>query len=143
MKIKVAFFIVAILLLLTGCPQKVSYEYLGNPKQIISIEIVKCGEIDSNGKLPQTLISKVENTNQFLQDFEKLECSLIFTDPKGLGTNIIAIKFNYPDGEYELISAEGQAHYTVERTFQYYKGYRTFDQEQFNDLISKYTSDPN
>ena len=139
MKIRIILFAIILLLLLTTCFKNVNYKYLDDPDQIISIEIVKCGEINSNGELPQTLISKVENTNQFLQDFEKLECKLIFTDPTGVGTNIVAIKFNYPNGEYELISAGGQANYTVQRGFQYYEGDRYFNQEQFDNLISKYT----
>ena len=93
MKIRVALLVIIMLLPLTGCSIKVDYSYLNNPNQITSIEIVKCGEINSDGELPQTLISTVENIDQFLQDFEKIECFLIYTDPTAVGTNITAIKF--------------------------------------------------
>ena len=139
MKARVTLLLIIILLSLNGCSKNVDYKYLHNSNQITSIEIVKCGEINSEGELPQTLISKVDDTEVFLKDFEKLDCFLIFTDPKGVGENIIAIKFNYEYAEYELISAEGQSRYTSERSFQYYKGFRYFNQEQFDTLISKYT----
>ena len=135
--------LIAFLLSFSGCADDVGYNYLNDTDLIKTIQIVQVGEIDSDGELPQVLISEIDNIREFLKDFEEMDCNLIFTDPKGVGTNTIAIKIIYDNSEYELISAEGQAHYTAERLFQYYKGYRSFEKEQFDNLISKYAKNNN
>lgn len=130
-----------VILCLTCCSATVApYEFLYTPEEIISIEIVAVGEEFIDGVIEHSTICKIEDTEKFINEFYQLDCYMHFTDPEELGTNVVSIKLNYKDGEYELISAEGQARYTKERQFQYYKGYRYFDQEQFDNLISKYTN---
>ena len=45
---------------------------------------------------------------------------------------------NGNNGEYELITPYGQARYTQKRKYKNYVGYRSFDKQEFENLISQY-----
>lgn len=77
----------------------------------------------------------------FLKDFSQVSCYLHHTDPIGIEDNILVVKIIYKNGEYELIDAGGQAQYTNERRFRNYTGYRSFDDIEFKNLISKYSEE--
>ena len=69
-----------------------------------------------------------------------IDCYYHYTDPTGINENTTVIKVLYNSGEYELIDFGGQSTYTNENQYKHYAGYRYFDEEQFKNLITKYTS---
>ena len=72
------------------------------------------------------MISTVQDHSAFLSDFRDVKCNTFFGDPRGVYEGDIVVKITYDNGEYELIRSLG-------------RGFYSFDQEQFNDLIEKYS----
>ena len=108
------------MLLAVGCSIKAAYKFLQTPTEISAIEIVKVCEDETTGEIEQTTISTIDDIETFLKDFLQVDCHLIYTDPTGIGDNVLVIKIIYKDGEYELIDSGGQSKYTEERGFRYY-----------------------
>ena len=136
--------LVAMVFTLSACSGKKAYEFINKESEIRTIEIVKLCEYDQeNGEYKEELISIVEDHAAFLSDFKKVECYNHWTDPTGVFEDSIVIKITYQNDEYELIHHYGQGkyrHYDDNQSyFQPYAGYRYFDEEQFNDLIEKYS----
>lgn len=129
----------ACLLLLVSCRNSEAYEFLNPTHEIAEITIVNIlfGE---NCDLIEAEIKKIEDTSTFLKDFQKVNCYTYFGDPIGVtpeGVEDTVIKISYANGEYELINWNGQSKYTAEKGFNYYAGYSTFDEQQFESLMAK------
>ena len=106
---------------------KGSYEFLNDESEISTIEIVRLCEYDrENNCFKEQLISTVQDHSAFLSDFRDVKCNTFFGDPRGVYEGDIVVKITYDNGEYELIRSLG-------------RGFYSFDQEQFNDLIEKYS----
>ena len=126
------------LLLLTGCEIKSNYQFLNDTKNIVSIQIVQVTWDNSTHEFKEHTLSTIDDINMFLDEFCKLDCYSLYTDPLGIDDNSIVIKIIYNNQEYELISSGGRAQYTQKKGFQNYTGYRYFDDEPFQKLIEKY-----
>lgn len=129
---------------LSACSGKKTYEFINEESEMSTIEIVKLCEYDQEkGEYKEELISVVEDHSAFLSDFKKVECYNHWTDPTGVFEDDTVIKITYKNDEYELIHHSGQGkyrHFEDNPSFlQVYAGYRYFDEEQFNDLIEKYS----
>lgn len=114
------------------------YRFLHSMEEIDAIEIVKIDIDNSTGIIEQISICSIEDIDTFMDDFSRVTCYWHYSDPTAPGDDARVIKIGYNNGEYELIAADGQSQYTNDRLFQYYTGYRYFDEEQFDELISKY-----
>ena len=141
-------FVVSILMILicvlSACSGKKAYEFINDESEISTIEIVKLCEYDQEkGEYQEQLISTIEDHETFLSDFKKVACYNHWTDPTGVFEDDIVIKIYYENGEYELIHYSGQGKYRHFEDnpsfFAVYAGYRYFDEEQFNQLIDKYS----
>ena len=141
MKKLLCLFIVLIVVFAGGCSIKAAYKFLQSPTEISVIEIVKVSRDESTGEIEQTTISTIDDIEVFLKDFSQVNCYLIYTDPKGIDDSALVIKIVYQDGEYELIDVRGQTQYTDESGFRNYTGYRSFDDIEFKNLISKYSEE--
>lgn len=118
------------------------YDFLNSADKISEIAIVRLN-FDDDGVLMQTEIKKIENINEFLEDFKKIDCYIYFGDPISAtpeGIEDTVIKIIYVNNEYELINWNGQSEYTIERGLDYYAGFNVFDEQQFEKLIEKYMS---
>ena len=96
---------------------------------------------DNTGQIVETELQQIENTDSFLEDFQKVNCYTYLGDPLGIteeGVEANVIKITYYNNEYELINWNGQATYTNERGFRYYAGFTIFDETQFNSLMESY-----
>ncbi len=136
--------LIVVVFTLSACNVKKTYEFINEESEISTIEIVKLCEYDQEkGEYKEDLISVVEDHSAFLSDFKKLKCYNHWTDPIGVFENDIVIKITYKNGEYELIHNSGQGKYRYFEDnpsfLQVYAGHRYFDEEQFNDLIEKYS----
>ncbi|MBR7112627.1 MAG: hypothetical protein IKC75_06905 [Clostridia bacterium] len=142
-------FVVSLLMIflcvLSACSRKKAYEFINDESEISAIEIVKLCEYDQEkGEYQEQLISTVEDHETFLSDFKEIDCYNHWSDPTGVFENDIVIKISYTNGEYELIHHSGQGkyrHFEDNPSFlQVYAGRRYIDEEQFNQLIDKYSS---
>ena len=123
----------------TSCRVHTTYDFLNTEEEISKVEIVKLGEFDRDStEYEETVLAVVEDIDAFLNDFSELNCYVYFGDPLGVDTDEIVIKFIYTNNEYELVNFMGQAKYDSEKKFTNYAGYRVFDEEPFNEFISKY-----
>ena len=118
---------------------KGNYQFLREREEIASIEIVRIGSYLDNITLEprQTVLSKIENIDEFMNDFSKVNCSERFSDPTNPSEGETAIKIIYDGGEYELICRASQALF-FDGIYHAEKGFYSFDQEQFEALITKY-----
>lgn len=126
-----------------SCRHRETYRLLNKETQIAGISLVLVS-FDEQGNSVQTELKTIENKESFLEDFRKVDCYSHSGDPMGVteeGVEDIVIKVCYNNDEYELINCSGQATYTAERGFRFYRGYSVFDKEQFDILINKYMAD--
>ena len=143
---KKALVIIMILILvfsLSACG-KGSYVFLNDESEISTIEIVRLCEYDQeNNCFKEQLISTVEHHSAFLSDFKKIDCKVIWSEPTGVYEGDVGVKITYQNGEYEFINYYGQGKYRHLKNnlsmFDADAGFRFFDEDQFNDLIEKYS----
>lgn len=120
------------------------YEFLFDPAEITSIEIVVLGEYDKDiGLFEENVISVIEDHETFLNEFRALECRQHFMDPLRVNEGYTVIKLTYSNGGFELIFGGGRgAYYPSEDgsggKFWDYNGYQSFG-EEFDELIEKYS----
>lgn len=142
MKKLLCLFIVLIVVFAGGCSIKAAYKFLQSPTEISVIEIVKVSRDESTGEIEQTTVSTIDDMETFLKDFSQVDCYFYYyANPTGIEDNALVIKIIYQDGEYELIDANGQSEYTDERGFHYYSGHHSFNEGEFENLISKYSEE--
>lgn len=138
-KVIAAILIFSFMLCCGGCEKKTEYDFLQNKSEIKSIEIVEMGKFEENVEVDSmTVICVIEEIENFLTDFLEMNCYCNFGDPQGVMEYSKVIKITYNNDEFELIDVGGQARYTHERQYRNYTGFRYFDKEQFEKLISKY-----
>ena len=130
--------IVCLTVFFVGCKKEVSYNFMQAQSEINVIEIVKIGEPDVQGVNEQTILCTIDDITLFMEKFNELECYDHFGDPIGVYPDMEAIKIVYNNGEYELITPYGQAEYTQKRKYRNYVGYRSFDNKEFENLVSQY-----
>ncbi len=126
----------------TSCISK-TFDMLQTKDGISEISLIEL-TFSNESELIQTELQSVENIDDFLTDFNKIECAQWFGDPCGVtekGKDAFVIKILYENGEYELINWNGQATYTLDRGLNYYDGYSIFNEDQFFSLIEKYFPD--
>ena len=125
------YYIIAItFFLLFCCSCSREYKFIHSIDEINNIEIIEISE-------KETVVKKVlsdEERSEFIIDFRKIKCFSYFNDPSSpaVGT---AIKINYSNGDYEIISREDQDIYKNKRLL---TGMSYFDSEEFDNLIKKY-----
>lgn len=141
-KIIVTIFAFTIMFLCGGCEKKAEYEFLHDLSEISTIEIVKIGEaIEGEEIIPMTSTCVVTNKDDFLIEFLEMSCYSAWGDPQSVREEATVIKIIYNNEEFELIDVGGQSEYTHERGYRHYAGYRYFDENQFEKLLSKYCSE--
>ena len=137
--IQVFLLLFAVMLFITACRHKNTYDFLNSTDDIVSVSIVNLS-FDENRALVETEVKQVADINGFLNQFSSLDCYTYFGDPVAAtpeGTEETVIKILYDNGEYELINWRGQSRFLAERGLKYYAGYRVFDEQPFEALIKK------
>ena len=138
----VAIILIMLALILTGCRVREKYKLLHQEDEVSSVEIVTV-LFDEEGIADLQVKACISDVKVFMKDFRSVPCYVYFGDPIGLKKNpsgIDVIRITYQNGDYELIDYNGQSEYTQERGFDYYAGFNVFDEEQFEELIEKYSS---
>lgn len=127
---------------LAGGHVREEYKLLHPADEISAVEIVTV-LFDEEGIADLQVKACISDVKVFMKDFRLVPCYVYFGDPIGLKKNpsgIDVIRITYQNGDYELIDYNGQSEYTQERGFDYYAGFNVFDEEQFEELIEKYSS---
>lgn len=124
----------------TGCG-KTNYPLMQSISNIVKIEVIVMGEIhDPYTKHEYTLIKEVslKDISKLIKEFRKIECKKGFGDPKVLRSGDIGFRIVYNNGDYELITSYGQGSHSSGKYLSS-EGYYSFDKEQFELLIEKYS----
>ena len=136
---------------LFGTFPRTDFELLQEISEIKAIEIVTIGEIERIENVSQNssvlskpsfdIICNVEDIEQFMEDFYKVECYSA-SPPSSPKVGSIGIKITYENEEYDIICSSGQAEY---RDGIYYRdsGKNSFDEKQFDELINQYVNNTN
>lgn len=111
------------------------YKFIQPRENIVKIEFITIGN-----NREQIVFNKIpsDDINTFIQDLKNVECHKIHTDPASLFINTLAFKITYKNDEYEIISDYGLGYY--QNGWLNNSGSYSFDREQFNQLIKKYTN---
>ena len=124
--------------LITGCSNQKAYELLNDASLISEIQIVWVGERSEGEYVPsQTVLSVVEDTDAFIRELLSIDVKPLYP-PDCVASNKKAIKIIYNNGEYELIHYAGQSK-CQDGFYDHYSGCESFDKNQFNALIEKYS----
>ena len=134
-----------------------SKEFLNPILSKISVYIIGIGSVIiavwlaliSSGIQPPfgiKVIVVIEDQRAFLDEFVELECQKLFDDPTGVCVGDTAIKIEYKNGDYELISENGQAEYCYSEYYEgmfynQHTGWYYFDREEIQAFINKWDGD--
>lgn len=148
---KIAFFLSFFFIasFLVSCFSSDEYSFLHDVSKLDNITIVEVGADEGNGAPPELkCIITIEEEKAFLEEFLVLECYKVWDDPSGVYLGEYAIKFEYQNGDYELISESGQARYSYseyykEMHYDKYHGWYVFYGEELKTLIMKYIDSVN
>ncbi|MBQ8235477.1 MAG: hypothetical protein IJZ37_02185 [Clostridia bacterium] len=111
-------------------------EYVCDHDTVESVEIVKIGEYSKEkNRYDYEVLSIVSDHPSFVQRLNNIECSEVFREPTVFETGEVIIKIEYFDGDYDLLGSNAQL---FERSGEKSGGYFSFDQKQFDALISDY-----
>lgn len=141
-KTYIIFLLILFCAVLGSCKHRETYRFLNSENQISDISIVSI-TFDTIGDVIQTEVQRIEDKDAFLDNFRRIHCYTYYGDPTGVteeGVEATVIKVLYKNGEYELINWSGQAEYTSENGFNFYRGYSVFDKTEFDLLMDKYLS---
>ena len=119
-------------------PVELEYNFLLRETNISSIEVVKLGEAENSYSVSeeQTVICKINNTDDFLKKLAGIDCFLNIKSPTKAQDGSIVFKISYGNDYYELIGANGQSKFYGENFA--LDGYRYFNEQQFNNLMNSY-----
>lgn len=145
--------VISLCLLLVGCGflfvaiTKTDFDLLHEATEINSIEIVIIGEVkrieDTSSDYTVAyepsfdVICKIQEIEQFIEEFSEVDCFMRISDPSRPLEGDNGIKIVYNNGDYDIICAYGQGEYK-NGTYDFERGYHSFDEVEFNTLINKY-----
>ena len=135
-----------ILLTLSGCSYPSAYKGLHPLDEVVSVDIVQVGKRhrDKNNYLvgppDLTVLAEIEDIDGFLEDFSAMDCTYsFFTEPIEVYPGLIVIKFEYANGDFNLIEAETEStYYAEDNRYSAMTAFYFFDREQFDALLLKY-----
>ena len=115
-------------------PQK----YVCNIDEVETIEIVKLGEfVEAKNDYEYTVISTISDKEKFVERLNNIKHSVNWGDPGVMKKGYIVIKICYKNGDSDLIYRNAQS---FVRSDKWQTGFFFFDIDQFNALISDYTT---
>ena len=102
------FFVFGIIFVLvfSGCGNK-EYPFFHNQKDISAIKIVTVYNSLNTTKIQTTPIAVIEDKELFLSQFSNIKVSHVFGYAYSIQEASMAIKFEYANGDWELIAVSG------------------------------------
>ena len=124
---------------LVACSYKTNYRFLNSVDEICNIELVEFNSLRYTEDWDYITSVFISDVNAFIEDFKRVQCREFFGDPQGVEGNNRGIKITYSNSEFEIISSSGQIKYRLGAKIRYYAGYHSFDDDEFNSLINKWS----
>lgn len=100
------FTIIFTIIIFSGCRMK-EYPFMNDKEEIACIEIVMVNNTLDPIFLEITPIIAVEEKNKFLEEFSNIKVQTVFGYAYAIEEGSIAIKFQYINGDFELIGVSG------------------------------------
>lgn len=127
-----------ILLLFCSCGMFGEQRYICEIDEVDSVQIVRLDKyIEGEYRYEYTILSQISDYTTFVRQLNKLKHSVNWGDPRQMAVQYVVIRIDYQNGDFDLIHPDAQC-FNRSGTNQY--GYFFFDDEQFNTLISDYTT---
>ena len=122
-----------------SCGLFASERYSCNIEEVESIQIVSLGGFNKEeNKYEYTVISQISDCETFVNRLNDIKYSVNLGEPTVLNPEYTVILINYNNGDYDLLYSGAQCYY---REGRFLTGYVFFNTEQFNALISDYTTE--
>ena len=121
----------------------VEYEFFHPESEIESIHIVKVekgdAELDGEDLPVLTELLEIDDRGNFLLELHELECHHHFSEPLYVKYDSLAFKIQYKNGDYELISEDGQARYYASKDrYDSAHGYFSFENGEIDVLLQRF-----
>lgn len=101
-----------------------------------SIQIVCLAEYHEDSyEFDYDILCEIDDIPFFVEQLNKVKCSMNWGEPLQLDTGHIAIRINYYNGDSDLLQSSAQ---WINRSNRTRYGFFFFDEMQFKDLISPY-----
>ena len=119
------------------------YGFYNTEEDIIEISIVTV-YYDENGKAALNEIRKVDDIEQFIEDYRAVECYGKISEPVDaldrVDKSTKLIKLTYVNGDFELIGYHGSGLTNVgEDELEYTAGFTEFNKDQLDELMERYS----
>ena len=135
--VSVALVLLSICISCCGCgpiiKTETEFEFLNDISEISTIQIVVIKEFVPYSEPLYETICDIENKEEFLNEFLKIECHKRFSDPKETPKNKPLIRIMYNSDEYEFINYYGQC-----TSYSAYGNNLSLNKDQFISLVEKY-----
>ena len=113
-----------------------SQRYTCNVDKVESVQIITLEGYNQEKKtFEYTVLSQISDYETFVERLNKVEHSVHWGDPRVIKLQEVVIKIDYGNGDCDLLHADAQI---ISRSGVNSSGFFTFDDEQFNALISEY-----
>lgn len=130
---------IILILLCCSCGWFSEQNYTCNIDEVQSIQIVRLDKyIEEEYIFEYTILSQISDSAAFIGKLNKLKHSVNWGDPRRLNVQDIVIRVEYCNGDFDLIHPDAQC---FNRSGVNQNGYFFFDDEQFNLLVSDYTTE--
>ena len=137
-KLSICALCIIIVVLSCSCGLFASERYSCNIEEVKSIQIVSLGGFNKEEwKYEYTVISEISDCETFVNRLNDVKYSVNLGEPTVLNPGYTVILINYKNGYYDLLHSGAQRYY---RDGRFVTGYVFFNTEQFNALISDYTT---
>ena len=128
--------IVCICAFLCGCFLLPDQHYTCEAEDVRSVQIVRLGEV-IEGEYDYTVLCDVEDKDDFIRKLNDIRQTINWGDPYRLYPGYVVIRIEHSNGDCDLLYSNAQS---LQRGERERNGYACFNKEQFNALISEYTS---
>ncbi len=132
---------VNLMLVCCSCGWLGDQEYVCDIDAVDSIQIIRLGEYSQEkSEYDYTVISVISDLATFADRLNNVKHSVNWSDPGVLMPESVVIRIEYLNGDYDLLHPNAQI---FNRDDENNYGYFFFDKEQFDSLISDYSTYPN
>ena len=129
-------FIILTLFACSSCGFFGPQQYVCNVEDVESAQIIRLGEpVKSEYRYEYTVLAEISDVEVFVDQLNNLKHSVNWGEPGVLKPDIVVIRVNYLNGDYDMIHTGAQ---WFHRSGVNNTGYFFFDQEEFDALISTY-----
>ncbi len=121
-----------------GCGLFGDQEYVCEDDNVESVQIIELNEyIEGEYRYEYTVLCAISDKSEFVKQLNGLKHTVNWGEPSQLDIGYVVIRVGYLNGDYDLIYPNAQCFH---RDGVGHYGFFFFDEDEFNELISKYLS---